>query len=500
MVDVQMLPQELLAPLSASEVEAPPHQVERTDVGCDHLDQFFTQKKSLAAQYSDLYFMRLQTLKPDVAAVAAEKWKGNPAEKWKGRDLEDAAEKWKGTGAVHVDRILEIPVGQRCFVVGTIYKEMSLKPNILTDITNKDGAPVEAMRKNFVDAADYAIIEDDSGRITLDLSAEGVPACGEVVTGLVIAMLGTCMEDTGVFTVEEVCYSGLAEQPPAGEQAKGASILLVSGLQLGDADGDPLAVEMLVDYVTGNLGGKEDHSEAANIVKVIIAGGSCYRSPDLPPAPGHRKPDAKAVAEQHKERAAPVRELDILLTRLSASVAVDVMPGDGDPTNAFLPQQPFHACLLPSAGTYSTFRAATNPYAAVMGKDKEAGDGNGVLVVGSSGQNVDDVMRYSTLTDAVDVLDLMLNWRHLAPTAPDTLPCFPTKTEDPFVLSRCPHVFFAGNQVAFGSRALKGPAGQKAVVISVPCFATTATAVLVNLETLAAQPLVFSPEAFSAQP
>ena len=41
--------------------------------------------------------------------------------------------------------------------------------------------------------------------------------------------------------------------------------------QLGDAAGDPLAVDMLVDYVTGNLGGKDDQSEAANIVKVLSA-------------------------------------------------------------------------------------------------------------------------------------------------------------------------------------------------------------------------------------
>ena len=68
--------------------------------------------------------MRLQTLKPQVAAVAAQKWKSN--------------------GAAHIDRILEIPTGQKCFVVGTIYKEMVLKPNILDEFTNKDAAPADA--------------------------------------------------------------------------------------------------------------------------------------------------------------------------------------------------------------------------------------------------------------------------------------------------------------------------------------------------------------------
>jgi DNA polymerase delta subunit 2 len=104
------------------------------------------------------------------------------------------------------------------------------------------------------------------------------------------------------------------------------------------------------------------------------------------------------------------------------------------------------------------------------------------------------------LRSALDVLDLMLHWRHLAPTAPDTLACFPTKTEDPFILERCPHVFFAGNQAAFGARALQGPAGQRALAVSVPSFAATSTAVLVDLKTLEARPISFAPQAFAAQP
>jgi DNA polymerase delta subunit 2 len=189
---------------------------------------------------------------------------------------------------------------------------------------------------------------------------------------------------------------------------------------------------MLADYVTGNLGGSADVAEAAGVARVIVAGSSCFRSPDVPPAPGHRKPDAKAAAEQHKERAAPVRELDLLLTRLAAAVPVDVMPGSGDPTNTFLPQQPFHACLLPSAGTYSTFRAATNPYAAALGKPAGAGveAEAGLLVVGTSGQNVEDVMRYSSLTRfAAFLLDRPIcllpdtNHTHIPPPPSSCLSC-----------------------------------------------------------------------------
>lgn len=58
----------------------------------------------------------------------------------------------------------------------------------------------------------------------------------------------------------------------------------------------------------------------------------------------------------------PLRELDALLTQLSSSVAVDIMPGESDPANYTLPQQPFNRCLMPLASQYSTFHAVPNPH------------------------------------------------------------------------------------------------------------------------------------------
>jgi hypothetical protein len=46
--------------------------------------------------------------------------------------------------------------------------------------------------------------------------------------------------------------------------------------------------------------------------------------------------------QTHKQRegaAHPVRELDMFLTRLCASVPVDLMPGSNDPSGVFFPQQ-----------------------------------------------------------------------------------------------------------------------------------------------------------------
>jgi hypothetical protein len=99
----------------------------------------------------------------------------------------------------------------------------------------------------------------------------------------------------------------------------------------------------------------------------------------------------------------------------------------------------------------------------------------------------------------LDLLTNTLHWRHMAPTAPDTLACHPFHESDPFVIDRIPGVYFAGGQRGYGTRLVEGGGGEggsssvRVRVISVPDFATTLTAVLVDIAspTLDAQPLCF---------
>lgn len=41
--------------------------------------------------------------------------------------------------------------------------------------------------------------------------------------------------------------------------------------------------------------------------------------------------------------------------------------------------------------------------------------------LGTSGQNVDDLEKYSEAKDKIEFMERTLRWRHLAPTAPNTL-------------------------------------------------------------------------------
>lgn len=69
-----------------------------------------------------MYFLRLSKLRKAVKQKAHEAWD----------DFELGGEK-----AQYVERVLDVRQGELCWVVGTVYMEMSLKPNVLDDISKE---------------------------------------------------------------------------------------------------------------------------------------------------------------------------------------------------------------------------------------------------------------------------------------------------------------------------------------------------------------------------
>ncbi len=45
----------------------------------------------------------------------------------------------------------------------------------------------------------------------------------------------------------------------------------------------------------------------------------------------------------------------------------------------------------------------------------------GLRFLGTAGQNISDIVKYSSMDDHLEILESTLRLRHLAPTAPDTL-------------------------------------------------------------------------------
>lgn len=114
-------------------------------------------------------------------------------------------------------------------------------------------------RVKYVSATDKLILEDNMQRVVLSWACPEHCPTEDLVTGVVVGLLGR-ESKKGEFQVQDICYP---EVPPqeAWPERGGATeeddkyVLLVSGLNLGSSWSDQLSIEMMVDYVTGQLGG-----------------------------------------------------------------------------------------------------------------------------------------------------------------------------------------------------------------------------------------------------
>lgn len=261
-------------------------------------------------------------------------------------------------------------------------------------------------------------------------------------------------------------------------------VVLLSGLNFGNNAGSLFNIQLFIDSITGLLGDECEQECMARVVRVIIAGNSL--SQQTQDRDSTRK--AKYLTEDTQAGSVEaMKSLDGMLEQLASNVKIDILPGEFDPANHLLPQQPFHHCMFPQSYKYSTLNAVTNPYEAVIDNKR---------FLGTSGQNIDDIRRFSRLNDSLDILEKTLRWGHLAPTSPDTLNAYPYSDEDPMIIRPCPHVYFVGNQPKFQTKLYKGSSGEVVRLVSVPAYSATSTCAIINLDTLDCQAFVTHVEGF----
>lgn len=424
-------------------------EFKRVQCSYKSLDESFEIGKEMyrGQQYSQIYFARLHLMRTLLYSLVPH-WKPNSP----------------------VCTVLGLEQGKECVIVGTLFKNMKLKPCILDEYSKERSVPVKS--HNFVHEDDYLVLEDESGRVKLGGSII-VPSV--YVTGIVVALHG---KETGAgdFLVQEVLEAGLPPQiefPIKSREDK--YVVFVSGLSVGSSKSNPLQFQLLVDHITGHLGDEKEQSIAAQIVRVVIAGNSVEMPRGLLNGQNSASNDLSKMAE-------PVKELDIMLNQIAAGLPLDIMPGPCDPANFSLPQQALHKCLFPGSSVYNTFKSCTNPHCFEL---------DGIRFLGTSGQNVDDLDKYSEAKDKLDFMERTLRWRHLAPTAPNTLGCYPYTDRDPFFIESCPHVYFVGNQDKYDTRVIKGSEGQLVRLVCVPKFSETGVAVMLNLRDLECHALSF---------
>ncbi|KAI0303394.1 hypothetical protein B0F90DRAFT_1667298 [Multifurca ochricompacta] len=420
----------------------------------------------------------------------------------------EAAKRWKNIRGSPklVARVLDVSKGKLCFVVGTVYMDMPLKPNVLEDIGRDHSIPAPPPLAKIHSQDDQVMLEDESGRIKL--------------VGVIVGALGA-ETNSGEFEVVDLCFPGMA--PQAGEDdrmdvddisqtsvgpgsdAQNAYVAFLSGLDIGSSPASEAQTQVLVEYLTGACGDLDGQGFASQISRVVILGNSL-----APLGANGMVVDEEKEKEKEDKRSRrhgndtvtfsphPVHSLSAHLHDLSESVALHILPGESDPSGTILPQQALPRAMLGPTSSYASFYCETNPTYirlafGIKGSGDEAdptelttsGSTHIRTILATSGQPLNDMCKYVPTAPAtrLDLAEATLHWRHMAPTAPDTLWCHPFFTVDPFIIAETPDIYAIGCQPRFATRLVRDGKRRSRVVL-VPSFAQTGVLVLVGLTSL----------------
>ncbi|XP_058123972.1 DNA polymerase delta subunit 2 isoform X1 [Anopheles ziemanni] len=426
-------------------------------------DSFHFHAKDFSKQFAFIYASRLDEMLNLLEDRVQQKW-GNDIPIKRLADLRE-----------------ECP--QKCVIIGTLFKHQELKPSILKEISEENQLAPQPPRSHYTNDTDILILEDALQRIRL----VGNIDVHSVVTGVVCAVMGY-EESDGRFFVEDFIFYEGGMQKPLKPLESSPLLVLMSGLNQSAANDFSMSLELLQQWVFGNMEGfGQDHDwEAASIVRIVIAGNSVKAS--LKPKNHLQSKASNELASS--ELLSAVKAVDTLIYNLAQSVPVDLMPGEFDPANHMLPQQPMHHCLFPRSAEFTSFKGVPNPYSF------EVADR---IILGTAGQNAHDILRYSKLETPMDALKATLRWSHIFPTAPDTLPCYPYYQKDPFIIKECPHVYFAGNAGDFATDQWKGSNGESVRLVCVPSFSENQSIAVVNLRTMDCKKVSFKIEAIGEE-
>ena len=388
--------------------------------------------KNYQQQYGDMYFFRLAKLKPPLTQVAGDDW----------ADFEIGDEVVK-----HKDRVLDVRQGELCWIIGTIYMDMPLKPNVLEDIAKDQWISAPPPREKYLsgDEQDQLWIEDESGRLRI---VGTVLQTMMLVTGSIVAAMGTENSD-GAFEVIDVKFPDLARQPQRWEQEDGDAVLangsstkkrksgrpgtstggkvaLVCGLGITGEESDLLRIDLLMEYLLGEASGAADQQSVSHISRLIIAGNSIGKATaKLDQDENISKRSVKKYGyDAAAYNPAPTMHLDNFLATLLSSMPITLLPGETDPTSVAMPQQPLHPAMLPRSRAYTSLPTAEDPGWFDTTTNPWEGDIDGWRFMGTGGQPVSDIFKYVEGEERLEMMESILRWRIGAPTAPDTLCLF----------------------------------------------------------------------------
>lgn len=285
------------------------------------------------------------------------------------------------------------------------------------------------------------MLEDESGRLRLI----GTPLqISMLVTGCIIAVMGT-ENANGDFDIVDMKVPDLPPQPQRWERddataplanvsskskvmdntnrRKGGKVAIVSGLGINGDEGDTLTLDILMEYLLGEACGQSTQEEVGKISRLIIAGNSISEGTPLHSRDEltDKKAGKKYGYDSSTYNPAPTARLDDFLATLLPSLPITLLPGESDPANVSLPQQPIHPAMFPHGRAYTAMPGTAGPGWFDNVTNPWEGDVDGWRLMGNGGQPIDDIFKYVEGDARLEMMENLLRWRCGAPTAPDTL-------------------------------------------------------------------------------
>jgi len=173
----------------------------RSETAYENLSQRFVQKdRNFNLQYAHLYFSRLSQHRPLLE------------NKLKSLHLSSC-------------KVIEIKNDSQVCTIGTLYKEMKLKPNVLHKLNQEQALGSEKF-KDYMSEDDFLFLEDETGRVKLNFQ-EYIPTepkeggltivdrqytPSELITGLVIAIQGRT-DKLGTLYVHRLYFCDVPNNP-----------------------------------------------------------------------------------------------------------------------------------------------------------------------------------------------------------------------------------------------------------------------------------------------
>jgi len=210
---------------------------------------------------------------------------------------------------------------QEVVIVGTIFKNQALKPNILKELSDDLGLPPQPRAPKYVSLDDNLILEDHAQRIRL----RGQVDVAHLVTGVVAAFRGSERE-SGKFHVLETILPAQPLQPERPLLTEDRYVVFASGLELADkTSAGVLRLNAALEWICGLTGEMvEQEGVIGRLERVVLAGNALGES-----TRDKEKANKASYLSRDNEVASAeaVTILDDFLLTLASQVEVDLMPG-----------------------------------------------------------------------------------------------------------------------------------------------------------------------------